>query len=472
MSHNDQQYIEDPGSMMLKHPSMYRWVQPVIIVLAVWLLTSWSIFSYDTRAMLISDLVSGVIALTIAIISLSAPKYAWITYANAFVGVWLLLAPLVFWTTSAAVFVNDTLIGTFLIAFSFVIPMSMKMPGPDIPPGWSYNPSTWVQRAPLIALGLIGYFLARPMASYQLGHIDHIWDPFFGVGSENVLNSSVSKAFPISDAGLGAATYLIEVLSTFMGDERRWRTMPWMVAIFGVAVIPLGITSIVLVIMQPVVVGFWCTLCLAAAAAMLLMVPLALDEVIAMIQFLNQSRKEGKSVWRTFWHGGNPKGSSDEPRKDRKSSWSVPAMVWGFSNNWGLILSLVIGIWLMFAPSIFQMNGFLSDNSHIAGALVVTIAATSFAEIARPARFLNLALGIWLLIAPWLTDGSSSLAEWGTGASGLLLIFSSLPLGQVRDQYGSFNPWVKWNPLSIQGTKQTIRESHATQGRILKERTT
>jgi uncharacterized membrane protein len=225
------------------------------------------------------------------------------------------------------------LIGMFLITFSFVIPMSMSMPGPEVPPGWSYNPSTWVQRAPIIALGLIGFFLSRPMAAYQLGYIDSIWEPFFsgaaGNGTETILTSDVSKAWPISDAGLGAATYLIEVLSTFMGDQRRWRTMPWMVAIFGIAVIPLGIISVVLVIMQPVMVGAWCTLCLFAAAAMLLMVPLALDEVVAMIQFLNHSRKRGKSVWRTFIRGGSRPDATDTPRTDRRSAWNAPAMLWG-----------------------------------------------------------------------------------------------------------------------------------------------
>jgi len=99
--------------------------------------------------------------------------------------------------------------------------------------------------------------------------------------------------WPVSDADLGAMTYMVELLFTFMGDRRRWRTMPWMVALFGVAVIPLGITSIVLVMMQPVVVGHWCTLCLITASAMLLMIPLSLDEVAAMIQFLNHSRKLG-----------------------------------------------------------------------------------------------------------------------------------------------------------------------------------
>lgn len=41
----------------------------------------------------------------------------------------------------------------------------------------------------------------------------------------------------------------------FMGSPSRWRTMPWMVAVFGILVIPLGLVHIFLVISQPLVAG-------------------------------------------------------------------------------------------------------------------------------------------------------------------------------------------------------------------------
>ena len=394
-NHNDKRYIEDPGAMMAEHPNMYKWIQAAILVLGVWLITSPMTFSYNNSLMLWSDVLSGVAMVGIAVFSLKVPKMAWVTYVNALVGVWLLLAPLAFWASNPAIYANDTLIGMLLITFSFVIPMSMSMPGPDVPPGWSYNPSTWIQRAPIIVLGLIGFFLSRPMAAYQLGYIDSVWDPFFsgiaGNGTETVLTSDVSKAWPISDAGLGAAVYLIEVLSTFMGDQRRWRTMPWMVAIFGIAVIPLGITSIVLVIMQPVMVGAWCTLCLIAAAAMLMMIPLAIDEVVAMIQFLNHSRKQGKSVWTTFIRGGNLPDATEIPQEDRKPAWNVPSMVWGVTSSWNLWLSSALGVWLMFTPAVFGIvkQSAAADNAHLIGALIVTMAMIALAEVGRAARWIN-----------------------------------------------------------------------------------
>lgn len=461
MNHGDHRYVEDPGAMMAEHPNMVKWVQAAIFVLGVWLITSPTTFQYDNAAMLWSDVVSGIAMIGIAAFSLKFPKLAWVTYGNALVGVWLLLAPLFFWASNPAIYANDTLIGTLLITFSFVIPMSMSMPGPDVPPGWSYNPSTWIQRAPIILLGLIGFFLSRPMAAYQLGYVDSVWEPFFsglsGNGTETILTSDVSKAWPISDAGLGAAVYLIEVLSTFMGDQRRWRTMPWMVAIFGVAVIPLGITSIVLVIMQPVMVGTWCTLCLIAAAAMLMMIPLALDEVVAMIQFLNHSRKQGKSVLRTFIRGGNLPDATETPREDRKPAWNVPAMLWGVTSRWNLWVSTAIGVWLMLTPAVFGIvqQSPAADNAHLIGALIVTMAIIALAEVGRSVRWINAGFGAWLLLGSWLLQGASTVAYLNVAIVGALLIPLSFPLGKMRDFYGTFDARVRWSPFTKTGSPPT-----------------
>src|SRR3546814_6184365 len=86
--------------------------------------------------------------------------------------------------------------------------------------------------------------------------------------------------FPVSDAGLGAVVYSLEVLMGLMGDHRRWRTMPWMVAGFGILVIPLGMAQVILIMLQPIAVGTWSTLALASAAGMLLMVTLSIDGVV------------------------------------------------------------------------------------------------------------------------------------------------------------------------------------------------
>src|SRR5207245_8692812 len=137
-------------------------------------------------------------------------------------------------------------------------------------------------------------------------HSRRVWEPFFAGaggrnGSETIITSSVSKAWPIADAGLGAVSYLLEVLMGVMGDRRRWRTMPWVVAAFGIVVVPLGVVSIYFIVIQPIVIGTWCTLCLLAAAAMLVMIPLTLDELVAMGQFLGQAYRRSEPFWRGFF---------------------------------------------------------------------------------------------------------------------------------------------------------------------------
>lgn len=170
------------------------------------------------------------------------------------------------------------------------------------PPGWSYNPSTWAERMPIIILALIGFFIAAYMALFQFNLIDSVWEPFFGDGTRRVLTSGISEAFPIPDAALGALGYILDVVTGAIGGRDRWRTMPWIVIIFGLAVGPLGAVSIGLVMMQPVVVGAWCTLCLTTAAISVLMIGPAMDEMLASLQYLRRVHDaDDRSVWRAFW---------------------------------------------------------------------------------------------------------------------------------------------------------------------------
>ncbi|HXG84259.1 MAG TPA: vitamin K epoxide reductase family protein [Pyrinomonadaceae bacterium] len=224
------------------------WASFVNLLLGAWLITSPATLGYTSAGMTWSDIASGSL---IVILSVAAASRKFNTYARwttCFVGIWLLFAPLVFWSPTAAGYMNDTIVGALVIAFSILIPMMpgmdmSVMDGADVPSGWSYNPSSWLQRAPIILLGLVGLLASRYMAAYQLGHIGTVYDPFFGDGTMRVLTSDVSKMFPISDAGLGALSYMLEILMGFMGDKARWRTMPWMVTFFGILVVPLGTVS-------------------------------------------------------------------------------------------------------------------------------------------------------------------------------------------------------------------------------------
>ncbi len=171
------------------------------------------------------------------------------------------------------------------------------------PPGWNYDPSAWSQRLPIIALALVGAGIAAYLAAFQLGIISSVWDPFFGSGSRRILTSEVSRLLPIPDAALGAAGYLADAISGAIGGPGRWRRMPWIVILFGVAVGPLGAVSITLVILQPLLFDAFCTLCLASAVISVVMIGPAMDEVLASLQHVRGVQRDGGSTWRAFWTG-------------------------------------------------------------------------------------------------------------------------------------------------------------------------
>jgi hypothetical protein len=297
-------------------------------------------------------------------------------------------------------------------------------------------------------MAFFGFFLSRYLAAYQLGHIPYPWDPFFGDGTRRVLDSEVSKAWPISDAGLGAVSYMLEALSGLMGGGNRWRTMPWMVLMFGVLVVPLGVVSIVLVILQPVAVGAWCTLCLVTAAAMLIMIAPALDEVVAMGQFVVGAKREGKPFWRTFWVGGTleqyttarPAESPAAQRWRRRSSTATLVAAMDLNNvPWTLLLSTALGMWLMSAPATLGVTGAAADSNHLAGALAVTWAVIAFGEVARPIRLLNVPTGLWIAVSPWVLGGATDASRWIDVLVGVLLVALSVRRGRIEEQFGNWN---------------------------------
>lgn len=152
-----------------------------------------------------------------------------------------------------------------------------------------------------MALAMIGFLIAGYLSLYQWQVFSTVWEPFFGQGSRKILNSSVSYILPIPDAALGAIGYLGDAVAGVIGGEKRWRTMPWIVVAFGFFVGPLGLVSVLLVILQPVLYDAWCTLCLVSALISVLMIGPAMDEVLASFQYLKRVKQEGGSIWKAFW---------------------------------------------------------------------------------------------------------------------------------------------------------------------------
>jgi nucleoside-diphosphate-sugar epimerase len=451
--------VDDPEELRAAHEKRYRsehqnnlWAPFFNLGLGLWLITSPPTLGYESFWLTVSDVVSGIAILIFAFLSLSwrLPVARW---ATAAVGLWVMTAPLVFWAPTAAAYLNDTLIGVLIMGFAILVRPTPGIDrvaaetGPTIPPGWSFCPSSWFQRMPIIVLALVGLFTSRYLCAYQLGHIDGVWEPFFaggpdpGNGTEEIITSSVSEAWPVPDAGVGALTYMLEILTGVIGSSRRWRTMPWLVMLFSIMIVPLGAVSITFIVIQPILLGTWCTLCVIAAAAMLLQIPYSLDELVATGQFLHRRWRAGDGLFRVFFVGGTDDGPARHEADDfeRAPGGIVKEMVvGGVSVPWNLALCLLIGIWLMFTRLTLGTEGGMADADHLIGALVLTVTVTAFAEIARPMRFFNMAFGLALMITPFAYS-VPWLATIASLAAGLALILLSIRRGPIRSDYGGWS---------------------------------
>ena len=181
-----------------------------------------------------------------------------------------------------------------------------------ISPPFNRNASAWSQRLPICFLAVIGFLMAAYMGLYQWRLIDSAWDPLFSGeqgknGTETVLDSKESETmrrwFLVPDAAFGALAYLGDAIFGLAGSTRRWQTRPWLVIIFGFDVIPLGVVSVILVVVQGVSVGSWCFLCLMTALISIILIIMAYDEVWASLKFLARVWKTGdrRLFWDAFW---------------------------------------------------------------------------------------------------------------------------------------------------------------------------
>jgi nucleoside-diphosphate-sugar epimerase len=459
---------DKPEAMRQRHETWYRdeharnlWGAFFNIALGAWLIASVPRLAYESQAMVYSDIISGIAIMVLASLSLSwrLPLARW---ATAGVGLWVMSAPLVFWAPSTSAYLNGSLIGFLVVALSVLLrpapgisPLAV-MSGPTIPPGWQYSPSSWLQRLPIIILAFIGFFISAYMAAYQLGHVDTIWEPFFAGaipddgknGTSEIITSSISEAWPVPDAGAGAMVYLLEILVGVIGSSQRWRTMPWLTLLFGILIVPLGAVSITFIIIQPILLDTWCTLCLMAAAAMLLQIPFSVDELVATCQFLRRRKRAGHSLLRAFIFGDTDEGG--------KSMTSVKALnttddferspvaiiqdifTGGVRLCYGLLACIVLGSLLMLSRLLLGVEGSMPDAHHLIGALVLTISVTSLAEVARPLRYLNLFLALGLIICALVLD-STLLVTGVTLLIAVLIMVTSIPRGPVNGKYGNWS---------------------------------
>jgi uncharacterized membrane protein len=404
-----------------------------LFVLGAWLAASPLVFGYPGHAQATSDWISAGLVLVFAVAALITRR-PWVSWLAGCVGLWLLFAPVLLWSPTLAAYLTDTLVGSAIVAAGLLEPLARRLPGAEIPDGWSYNPSTWSQRAPVILLSGLSFILSAYLAAFHLGHVESLWDPMVGAGTERVLTSDATQTWPVSAAGLGAATYLLVLLTTCAGDQRRWRTMPWLVILFGFLIVPVGIVAIALILLQPIAIGAWCGWCLVVAAATLFAIPLAIDEVAATIQLLRRGHREGKSWWSVALRGAR-EGASTSPVEPRSPDAHPP---------WTLVALIGAGLWTTLAPSFLATTGTAATAAYLAGALVVVVAVTAASEVARAGRLLAIPLGLWIANAPWILSGSTMASRISGLVTGLVIVAASIPRGVIGERRATVDRLAVW----------------------------
>lgn len=439
----------------LKHHMNYTWVLYLNMVIGLWLISDPFTFNYALPITVYSTIGSGVAIILLSFLALH-PYRIWAKWGIIFVGLGLYFIPMVFYSETAASFSTLYIIATLIVGLNLLVTNQpgyhlFRTPGPVTPPGWSYNPSAWEERIPVLTIAWIGFLVARYMGAYQLDYIGNITDPAFGDGTMKVLDSKVSESFPVSDATLGAVSYILDVLMGYLGSTARWRTMPWVVIIFAILIIPLGVVSITLVILQPVAVGYWCFYCLITAFISVSMMPFTFDEAAASIGFLIKARKEGHSFWKVFWKGGTlknwPVEEYPEYKQDRLLHSTVSHLFADLKNKpWFLFICAGIGIWIMVIPGMFGFSeSTLGKSNIIVGALTFTFSIATMSEVARVGRFVNILFALWLagsvfFFIPENTEAGYKIAHWISAAA---LIGFSIPTGPVVDKHSMWDKYIK-----------------------------
>src|SRR3546814_21103233 len=123
---------------------------------------------------------------------------------------------------------------------------------------------------------------------------------------------------------------------------------------------------------------------------MLIMIPFALDEVIAMGQFLAWAKRRGKPLIRTFFQGD----AIEAGAEDASDVMASPSTFWADANRglplpWTLAASIVLGVFLMLQGRTTGSEGAMANSDHGVGALVITVAITPPAEVPRALLFLT-----------------------------------------------------------------------------------
>ena len=408
-----------------------------LIIAGLWLIATALSFGPLNLRIFYNDIFIGILLVILGSFSFQSFHSGYF-FPFGLIGLWLNFSPLFFWAPERMEYINDTIVGLLVLIFAFQFLPSLhrnEREGEDIPLGWSFNPSRFSHRVPVIFFAVTCWFLARYLDGFELGYYRTPWDPFFKNGTMTVLSSKISRSFPIPDAGLGALAYSLEAILCWQGGEARWKKNPWLVLSFGVLALPLSIVSILLILSQPLIVGAWCFLCLCIAFLMLFIVLLAFPEVIATCQLLKREHSKGRSLFQVLFFGSTERSRASQMGiKKRKTL--------GISLSWNQVLLLGLSILMIFYTSYRTISEPFIKSVAILAAFGVIFSTLSLAEVLKPIRFLNILIGISLCILPFVWIRSNVIDLVVSMLFGISFIVLSFYKVKIKEKYGDWDKFI------------------------------
>ena len=102
---------------------------------------------------------------------------------------------------------------------------------------------------------------------------------------------------------------------------------------------------------------------------------------------------------------------------------------------WPRVISALLGIWLMVAPSVLHYYGYPAISDRVFGPLIAGPAIIAIWETTRPLHWLGIPFGLWLLFAPTFFRFPSDALVNNVAVGAVLVILAFLG-GGVREKFG------------------------------------
>lgn len=127
---------------------------------------------------------------------------------------------------------------------------------------------------------------------------------------------------------------------------------------------------------------------------------------------------------------------------------------------WAKFINIILGIWLMVAPTILDHGPAASDNGHIIGPIIVTFSTISLWEATDTVRKWNYPFALWLLLAPWFLGYGLAIACVSDVLVGVAVIILSAVKGKMKYRFGGgWSSLMERNPQHLENQRDN-KQNH------------